>query len=583
MASDVFIFLRRHRFAVAAGTIIVVGIAWRLALTALGWPHSNSEEGTMGLEAMHILLRGERPVYFYGQNYMGVGEAYAGAIAFWLFGISVFSLRLGMIAFDTVFFVSVCWLASQLYSRRVALVTLVPVVVAWPFLLRCELLADGGKPETLATSALMFALASWLALTRPVGPQSRGQRWLRYTAFAAWGLVAGFGLYTYLIVAPFVVASALLLWLTCRRELRGWALAFACGGLFVGFLPAIIYAAALPSTGNPIEVFRHVFLHGSTNRNSIGFGWHGWHILVEQVEAPLLYTLPQITGLIMPYTLQNVPFYGPLSPATITAVILGGTWSLVYLSLLALGTLRPLQALYPHKRWGIIGSGVRDGQKRAITEDRSRVRNIARLMLALAAWLTIAAYIVSPVGAYNPTTGRYLIGLTTALPVVLWPLVEAMQRVRLPRELLRAPSRELLRVAWAPAIVLLLSLALAGDTVNLVQQIPAVMTVNQQDAKFDSDLLRYGITRMYSDYWTCDRVIFATHERIICSDTVQYQASRYTPYDAIVAADPQAKYVLPQGSSVERHFVARMAAHQQQYVMQPLDGYDIYTLEPSSA
>jgi hypothetical protein len=170
MFSDELAFLRRHRFVLTASALVTVGVGLRLILSAIGWPHSNSEEGTMGLEGMHILLRGEHLIYFYGQNYMGVAEAYAGALAFKLFGISVFSLRLGMIAFDAIFLASVCWLASLLYSRRVALVSLAALAVAWPWLMRYELLADGGKPETLASSALMFALASWLALTRPVAP-----------------------------------------------------------------------------------------------------------------------------------------------------------------------------------------------------------------------------------------------------------------------------------------------------------------------------------------------------------------------------------------------------------------------------
>ncbi|HEU5348435.1 MAG TPA: hypothetical protein VFU63_07460, partial [Ktedonobacterales bacterium] len=214
--SDLPIFLKRHWYLLAGYGLIICGVALRLALTLIGWPHTNSEEGTMGLEAMHILLRGEHPVYFYGQNYMGTGEAYIGAISFRIFGISIVSLRLGMILLYAIFMASVFWMAHLLYSRRVALASLGVLIFGTPFLVQIELIADGGKAETMAFGALMFALASWLALSRPNRETPRRQRLLRSVAFLTWGVIAGLGLYTYAIIAPFVLTSGVLLWITCR-------------------------------------------------------------------------------------------------------------------------------------------------------------------------------------------------------------------------------------------------------------------------------------------------------------------------------------------------------------------------------
>jgi hypothetical protein len=598
MFSDVPTFLRCHRFALTAVALITIGIVLRLALNAIGWPVSNSEEGTLGLEAMHILLRGDHPMYYYGQNYMGVAEAYAGAVAFQFFGISVFSLRLGMIAFDAIFLASVCWLASLLYSRRVALVALAALALPWPFLMEKELLADGGKPETLASSALMFALAAWLALTRPVTPLSRRQRRVRYGAFAAWGLVAGFGLYTYLVVAPFVFASALLLWFTCRRELRGWPLICAGAGLLVGLLPPITFVTTLTMTHNLRSALQ--FVHEQTGgANGANVGWHGWNRLLEQVEAPFFYSLPQATGLKMPYSLQNVPLYGPPGPGTAAAIIVGTTWSLTYLSLLAMATYRPLKGLNLSKMrdttWsltylsllamatsrslkGLNLSKMRetarrssqDAQKWPTADSRAEALNVARVMLALAGWLTIAAYVVK--SGSDPTTARYLIGLTTVFPAVLWPLVEAIRRIH--------SRRELLRAAWAPVIMLLLTLNLIHGGVSLIQGLPATVASNEGNAKFDRDLLSHGITRMYSDYWTCGRVTFATHERVICStlkSSTLLPYSRYAPYDAEVAAYPQAPVLLPRSSSLETAFLAHAAAAHQLYTVERLDNYDVYT------
>ena len=62
----------------------------------------------MALEALHIAYRGEHPVFLYGQNYMGTIEAYLGALLFHIFGVSSFSIRLGLALMFALFLV---WVA----------------------------------------------------------------------------------------------------------------------------------------------------------------------------------------------------------------------------------------------------------------------------------------------------------------------------------------------------------------------------------------------------------------------------------------------------------------------------------------
>lgn len=559
--SDLPAFIRRHRFVIAAAAIIAVGVALRITLIAIGWPHSDSEEGSMGLEAMHILMRGEHPVYFYGLSYMGAGEAYTGALAFRLLGVSTFSLRLGMIAFSTIFLVGVCWLASMLYSRRVALVSLAFLIVGTPFLVQIELLTDGGKAETLAFGVLMFALATWLALSAPTEPPSRKRRWQRRLAFFAWGLVAGLGLYSYMIVAPFVLVSAVLLWVTCRRELRGWVLALPVAGLVVGLLPVIVYTVTMPIADNPLSVF--LTLHQPTVPPG-NFAPTGWHLRVKQVEATLLHVLPMVTGLLPVFPLQAMPFYGPPQFATFGTVIVDGGWSLVYLSLLGVATYRPLFVLRKH--WILRRNGRDIGGATVVGKD------VARLMLAFAGWLTIASYVSSPTAALNPGTGRYMIGLLIVLPAVLWPLVDGM---RLPWA-----RWKMLGLALPPALLLVMAVSQVAGAAAIVQDVPSVVALNQQDARFTHDLLSRGITQFYSDFWTCDLVNFETHERLTCGVVGLYAQrgfNRYPAYYDEVHANLRAPYVLVQGSDVEQTFVVQMAKSQRQFSVQHLDGYSIYT------
>ncbi len=105
------------------GVLIVIALATaiRVALISLGWQTTNSDEDTMGLMALHIAYRGEYPVFFYGQNYMGALEAYIGALLFHLLGPSLFSLRLGLVfLFDLFLLVRhrllvVLWLDRDLH------------------------------------------------------------------------------------------------------------------------------------------------------------------------------------------------------------------------------------------------------------------------------------------------------------------------------------------------------------------------------------------------------------------------------------------------------------------------------------
>src|SRR5580765_1667661 len=53
----------------------------------------DTDEALLGVQAQHI-LQGERPIYYYGQPYMGSLEAYLVAMVFALAGSSVWTLRI---------------------------------------------------------------------------------------------------------------------------------------------------------------------------------------------------------------------------------------------------------------------------------------------------------------------------------------------------------------------------------------------------------------------------------------------------------------------------------------------------------
>jgi len=149
-----------EKYDLIALALILLMVAVRLLLSILGFPGTDSEEGTMGLMALHIAQGKDWPIFYYGQNYMGAGEAYVGALMFHLFGVSLLSLRLGMVLFLVVFMVGIYCLASLLYGKKVALVSLFLLSIGARFVITPEMRAVGGAVETLVFGTLSLLLAS---------------------------------------------------------------------------------------------------------------------------------------------------------------------------------------------------------------------------------------------------------------------------------------------------------------------------------------------------------------------------------------------------------------------------------------
>ncbi len=136
--------LKIGTYGIRAFLIIALATLLRIVLIAWGWPHSNADEDTMGIMAMHIVSHGELPIFFYGQNYMGTLEAYLGAIFFRFLGISVFSLRLGPVLLFALFLANMYLLTSLLYTKKLALITLILLSLGSSIMLDTELVALGG-------------------------------------------------------------------------------------------------------------------------------------------------------------------------------------------------------------------------------------------------------------------------------------------------------------------------------------------------------------------------------------------------------------------------------------------------------
>ncbi|HEX8995813.1 MAG TPA: hypothetical protein VF812_07270 [Ktedonobacterales bacterium] len=269
-ASNLIDFARRKPHALLL-LAIVLSVLARVILTIRTNAMIDGDEAMVGIQAQHI-LQGARPVYFYGQAYMGSLEAYLVAGVFAVVGSSPWALRAVPIAL-AIPLVYLTWrLALALLPKGARttplLAGLAALVAAVPPIYDAvaEMRAWGGQIELYVITLALLLTTVELAdrLRACAAPVELARRWL------VWGFLAGLGVWINPLISYALVACAL--WLIApiltrtfpgpwRRMVARWPalwspdtgeLSFRPGsalallgmivGAAVGGLPAWLYA-----------------------------------------------------------------------------------------------------------------------------------------------------------------------------------------------------------------------------------------------------------------------------------------------------------------------------------------------------
>jgi len=566
---------------ICAASIIVVATVLRLILISQNWPGSNSDESTMGLMALHIIARGEHPIFFYGQGYMGAFEAYLAAGFFQLFGPSLFSLRFGLVVLFALFLVCMFFLTSLLYSKNLALITLSLLALGSLIVILRELRAIGGYSEMLLCDALLFLLATWLALTCGT-TLTRGKKWLRLLVYGLWGLLAGFGIWTDPLTLTCIVPAGLLLLIFCWREWRSWYPLSLVTGFLTGIVPMIVYNLSVPSDQSTWDSLKKVFLASSAGQTVP-------HVsLSHHILATVLIGIPTATGaspLCPTLNTSSLSLSSLFVPAQFQCLWLQGAWGAGYILLLLLAAFLSLKFLWDLRNRihppqsteaNESPAGEIDGMRQQI------IRHTARLMLLCSVMLTTLLFTLSTTSALDPYgSSRYLMGLLVATPAIISPLWEYGHGMSFHPSfnLLKENLQANLLTAFKSLLLLLLGIVLLLGTIDTLNHIPPTQVANQQQSALITNLEHAGATHIYSDYWTCDLLVFLSNEKIICG-VIGYDlrqgVNRYEPYYALVSNDPHSSYVLVAGSPMEKNFEQKMATTNIHYQRFAFDGYVVY-------
>ncbi|WFE42630.1 hypothetical protein [Micromonospora sp. WMMD998] len=476
----------------------VAGVGYRLVLTLLTVPASNSDEATFGLAALHIAGGHERPVFLYGQRYMGVLESYLAAPLLGWAGPSWPLLRLPLVALYAIFLWLAYRLTRRIFSGWLAVVVVGLLALGSERVVRDQLTAVGGRPEVKP------AVLALLLIAVALGERRVRHRWL---ATGAFGLLAGLALWSDWLIAPYLLVAVVALVLAVPRDLVGWPGVLLVAGFAVGIAPVVKDNIVAPAGQDSLSVFRQI-----STKEGVAPS------LAERLHGGLLEGVPLASGL--------CPMDGCAR---------GAQW---------------FGALYPVLLLAAAGLGVA-AYRRAV-DPAARVRAVAILALAAGAALTLLAYVRSPLAATDPlANARYLSVLQISLPAVLWPLWLAAAHA--PRATASVAAR--LRGVAATGVLAGLTVATLAGTLAFLAGMPGVWAEERSARRLADAVLRAGLRDVYGDYWTCGRLIFNTGEAVACGvldGDLRPGQNRYPAYWRRVNLAARPGYVVAAGSPAER-------------------------------
>jgi len=214
----------------------------------------------------------------------------------------------------------------------------------------------------------------------------------------------------------------------------------------------------------------------------------------------------------------------------------------------------------------------------SLQERQYAVRQYAQLMLLISAALSFTLYAISAPAAVVPrTTSRYLVCLLLAVPAILWPSWSGFSALSSRAGTFSKHLHAIKIVSFLRILLLLVVLVVyAWGTILIGENIPRAQAAYTSQENLSQDLLHLGITRIYSNYDTCARLIFQSRERIICASLDEHLKpanDRYLLYRAMVKSSRNPAYVFQVDSPYARAFAQAATKPDQRYQQYHYEGY----------
>jgi len=227
--------IRRFRFSlprrlsketVALLALLLLAILLRLPYLASPSGLMTSDDAVPALMGKHIAQGQTPPVCYYGQLYMGSLSSHYYALAFRLFGYSIFVLKCATLLIYLVFMIVQFYFLKEVFSFSLAL------AVAFFYSLPINPLVHAGLDNTSAFALVLLLGSLLLYFAYLVGFCSR-EKWIPLL-----GLTMGLSFWTHQITTALILTSLLIVVAKVGWDIRKYAvLAYWA---FLGFLPQFL-------------------------------------------------------------------------------------------------------------------------------------------------------------------------------------------------------------------------------------------------------------------------------------------------------------------------------------------------------
>lgn len=193
------------------------------------------DEAVYAVEAMNILQKGERPVFFYNQPYTGALQAYISAFFYSIFGIHEIWIKSVPFLVSLLFMVTNYLLAKKIFaSSKVGLITLTLTAVTTPFWVNWTTRAGSNYSEMMVLGNLSFLLA--LKLLWDKNSKKLESAWYFFL-----GLAAGVGFWIQPTIVYYLIPITIVLLFKKPKAFITPQTYLAIPGFILGSLPVIIW------------------------------------------------------------------------------------------------------------------------------------------------------------------------------------------------------------------------------------------------------------------------------------------------------------------------------------------------------
>jgi 4-amino-4-deoxy-L-arabinose transferase-like glycosyltransferase len=484
-----------------------VGMRWVFIL--LNKIPFNSDEAIVGLMANHI-LKGENPIFFYGQAYMGSLDGYIVAGFFALLGNSITALRISQSILFVLFIVAAYYLAYLLFkSRKAALITIIILGCSPVNFFLYTTVTLGGYLEALLIGICILIVGIRIEENEEFGVKNTYT--LRIQFFML-GLFVGIGIWVLGITLIFSISALIMLGINLYRKKLKFgriieALAIMIAGCVLGGLPVLVYIYT-----NGVGVFLNELMGSAI---SIGQQAYLNQIGLHLVNF-ILFGISAVFGFRPPWNANWLLL--PLIP------IILAIWVLLI-------------------------------RRTYIFEQKSKSTS---LRIWLPSIILMVVFVLTPFGM-DPS-GRYFIpiNISLAFTVGLWISLGGFQK----------------NIHTLLILSALLVYNIGGIIQSAYQSPDGITTQfapgTSIDHKYDQELIDFlkesSNTRGYSTYWTAYPIAFRSNEDVILVPVLPYHAdlkhttrdNRYEPYSKLVNESHNPVYITSNNPGLDRQLVMKL-------------------------